>query len=314
MTDRGVALAVVICTHSGDRPVLRRVLASLALQDLPASRWELILVFNGPASQQPSPPSMGLPLRVVRVKEYGLTSSRIAGFKASNAAVYVLVDDDTVLNPDFLSCALHVMTTRPEIGAAGGRVAPEISRPPAPWLQPSMGHLAIRDFGDDEIVSRNRGFGPWVPIGAGMIVRDTVAQRFCLRFTDPEKQRRFGRRGRSLQGGEDTVLAFEAFDLGLACGYLPTLRLIHVISPKRLTRRAIARLNFSLGRSHARVCREVNWQVHSQPLLSTLRYLWQDYQATRRSNPSGGNLLWLWQLGFTWEAGYPWSWENALTP
>ena len=145
---------VVLCTHRLKSNSIVRVLDSLSNQVRTAYPWELVLVLNGPAADGEAPIFTSAPMRVLRLHTSGLTAARIAGFTSVPGALgYVLTDDDTVLASDYLRNSESLLLRHPEIGAAGGKVIPELPRPCPEWLRPSLSNLAVRDLGDKPIVS-----------------------------------------------------------------------------------------------------------------------------------------------------------------
>jgi len=247
-----VLLSVVLCAHNPRVPVLRRVIRALAAQTLPKESWELVVVDN-----RSSPPVAELMdraewgamrVRFVGEPRLGLTRARLAGFHASDAEVLVLIDDDTLPDPDYLERALGLMTSHPEIGAAGGRIEGEFESPPPRWAAGYLDCLAIRDFGDRPIRALiYNECGPWEPCGAGMVLRRSVARTYS---EAAERGDRIGldRVGGTLSSCGDTDLARTSSDLGLFLAYEPSLNLKHVIPGTRLRLSYLLRLTYSIQR------------------------------------------------------------------
>src|SRR5262245_17766493 len=99
-------VSVIISTHNPNRGRLRRTLEGLARQKLVSHEWELVLVDNAsrtPISLEAIDAARQIKnLRVVREERLGLTFGRLAGVRHSNGQLIVLVDDDNVLNADYL--------------------------------------------------------------------------------------------------------------------------------------------------------------------------------------------------------------------
>lgn len=275
------SITVILCTRDPRLAVLRRVIAALAGQSLPPDRWRLLLVDNGsepPVEAGLEAGSLPAGTEFLRESRPGLTAARIAGIRAATGDLLVFVDDDTILDPDYLERALALFESAPEIGVAGGRIAGEYERPPASWLGPHLGLLAVRDFGDRPIRALiYNECGPWEPCGAGMVVRREVAEAYA-ELASAGPRRRLDRTGSALSSCGDTDLARTAADRGLFMAYEPSLRLVHVIPRERLAVRYLARLGYSIQRDgwllyrlRGRDCELPAWKSALLAALAPLR-------------------------------------------
>jgi glycosyltransferase involved in cell wall biosynthesis len=259
-------LSVILPTHKPDRTRLRRTLAALRAQTLPAGQWETVLVDNA------SHPAVDLgafadvwPDNGRRVPEAvpGLTRARVAGLRATAAELIVFVDDDNVLAPDYLAESIRILDRNPTLGAAGGRSLPSFDRPPPPWTEEFFGLIAVRDLGDDpQIEAGVRAtsgirveYPRCAPIGAGLVLRRVAAQPWLERL-DREGGGTLvmpDRRGDVLTSGGDNDLVFSLFRAGFGVGYFPSLALTHLIPAGRLEPAYLARLNRGIQRSWVHV-------------------------------------------------------------
>lgn len=149
-------VSVVIPAHNPHRGRLEEVLGALRGQTLHPSAWETLLVDNASSDfpQASGLASVAPPnLRVLREDELGLTAARLHGIRSARGAVVVLVDDDNVLAPDYLSEAARLFARDPRLGAAGGRSLPAFETPPATWHREFLPLLALRDLGESELVA-----------------------------------------------------------------------------------------------------------------------------------------------------------------
>ena len=105
-------LSVVIPTHNR-KETLRLCLCALAFQFLPTRRWEIVVVDDGSTDgteefcrsyQHPNPN-----LRFVRQKNQGAGAARRAGVEAARGELVLLMNDDTIAEPNLLAqhLALH---------------------------------------------------------------------------------------------------------------------------------------------------------------------------------------------------------------
>ncbi|MES2937394.1 MAG: glycosyltransferase [Pseudomonadota bacterium] len=273
------ALGVILCVHNPHAGRLQRVLDALAAQTLPRAEWTLLLVDN---ASQPPLGARGLALpanaRTIDEPELGLTAARLAGIRAADSEILVLIDDDTVAAPDYLEVALRLMRAHPDIGAAGGRIAGEFEVAPAPWMRGFLGVLALRDFGDRPIraLAPNQ-IGPWEPCGAGMVLRRQVGLAYA-RMVSADARRRLDRVGQRLSSCGDTDLARTASDLDLYLAYEPGLRLTHLIPAGRLRLGYLVRITYSIQRDgwlllrmRGMSCQLAGWRLWVHRLAAPLR-------------------------------------------
>jgi GT2 family glycosyltransferase len=247
-------LTVIVPTHAPHPGRLARTLTGLRSQTLPTSRWQLVVVDN----RSPEPVALDLSWHpnagVVREDRLGLTHARLAGGAAARAGLLVFVDDDNVLDPEYLTSAVGLFAEHPGLGAAGGKSLPEWEVPPAPWVSEFAGTLALRDLGDEPRLATPdvRGYPACAPVGAGMILRRAAWQAYADGLaTDPTAP--LDRAGTELTSGGDNDMVLRILRAGWSVGYFPQLRLTHLIPAGRLTRDYLGRLNHGIARSWVQV-------------------------------------------------------------
>lgn len=229
-----VGTSVVICTRNPREAHLSRALAALSEQTPQAANWELIVVDNNstpPVADRrfAMPPNA----RLVVESEAGLTPARLRGIAEAAGDLFVCVDDDNVLAPDYLERAVEIAHEFPRIGVWGGRVFPEFERNPEPWMKAHWKNLALVDFDADRWTNQ-RDFSVFPP-GAGMCIRRDVALSYAAVVASDPVRRSLGRRGESLASGEDTDLVLQAVDSRWGIGQFTRLSLTHLIPPERMT-------------------------------------------------------------------------------
>lgn len=254
-------LSVVIPTHNPHAGRLRRTLAALKTQTLPAGQWECLLIDNAstPALQLADWAATGpAGLRLAAEPATGLSHARRRGFLEARGELLVLVDDDNELAPDYLAEVVRLLSAHPRIGVLGGRSLPDFEESPAAWVREFDGLLALRDLGLREQISaglcnpvtgRNE-YPVFAPIGAGMSLRRAAAQAWLDRNNHsalPDRQ------GASLSSSGDNDIILCAMAAGWETAYFPSLRLTHLIPPGRATRDYLGRLNRGIQQSWMRV-------------------------------------------------------------
>ena len=248
-----IRLTVIIPAHNPHRERLARTLAGLHAQDLSITEWELILVDNA------SEPALDADLfdlawhpagRVVREPELGLTPARIRGFREAQGELCVLVDDDNILRPDYLSHAVQFAAKHSDVGVFGGKSLPEFEAPPPPWLDGLEALLALRDDGDRDVVANWDGTYPLcAPIGAGMVIRRSTALAWVAEIETDPRRRALDRAGNQLVSGGDNDIVISVMKGGAKTAYFPELVLTHLIPVGRCDASYLVELNRAIAKS-----------------------------------------------------------------
>jgi glycosyltransferase involved in cell wall biosynthesis len=248
---RSISISVIICSHNPIPSYLRRVIDSLREQNLSRHLWELIVVDN--ASTEPLNRVVDInwhsEARHLREERLGLTHARLRGIEASRGQILVFVDDDNILEPDYLEVAHWIGLRWPILGAWSGSVAPEYEIEPAEWLRRYL-HLLVVRMPVTETWSSIPELNDAMPYGAGMCVRRKVVLAFRDAVREDPRHLTLDRRGIELQSCGDVDIAMFSRLLGLGTGVLADLRLRHLIPPQRLTEDYFIRLVEGTNYSH----------------------------------------------------------------
>jgi len=229
-------VSVIICAHNPRKRYLERTLRALQAQTLDHSRWELLLIDN--ASDVPLSREWDLSwhphARHVVEGELGHSAARRRGIREANCELLMFVDDDNVLDAEYLSHAVKIGQEWPLLGVWGsGVTAPEFEREPAEHLRQYLFYLALRET----TLPRWSNVFPCIeatPWGAGLCLRKVVASTYCQMW-DQSHIRLSGRVGRSLMSGDDMEIGWVACNMGWGMGVFPVLRLTHLIPEERVT-------------------------------------------------------------------------------
>ena len=254
-------LSVIVPAHNPHRGRLERTLAALRIQTLVPAQWETIMVDNASAP----PLEAGAfrdtgprEFRVIPEPQPGLTFARRCGFTAARGQFLVLVDDDNILQPDYLARVVELFQAHPRVGALGGRSLPEFESPPASWVREFDGLLACRDPGPTPLISSGLKnpttdrpeYPAFAPIGAGLALRREAVQAW---LADADAQALPDRRGRELSSGGDNDMILAVMHHGWEVAYFPGLALTHLIPAERLTADYLGRLNRGIQKSWMQV-------------------------------------------------------------
>ncbi len=263
MTVTKPTLSVIIPAHNPHRGRLRRTLAGLRAQALPAGQWETLLIDNAsiPALTATDWTSFApTDFRVLSEPEPGLSNARHAGFARARGEFAVLVDDDNVLAPDYLANVLALFDAHPHVGVIGGRSLPEFEIVPPAWAGEFYSLLALRNLGDKPLISHGlrpagaarNAYPAFAPIGAGMALR-RAAWTAWLDASGKAGNPLSDRRGEELTSSGDNDIVLCAMRAGWEVGSFPTLSLTHLIAANRLEAAYLARLNRGIQKSWMQV-------------------------------------------------------------
>ena len=236
-------VSVVICTYDPRPDYLRQCLNALRGQTVPPNQWELVVVDN--RSHEPIADRVDLSwhpvARIVREGTLGLTPARLRGIRETTGELLVFVDDDNVLDADFLQTALRTAEEKPFLGSWSGQCRPGFEESPPEWTRRYWGNLVIREF-ETDVWSNLPRLPESMPCGAGLCVTRDVALHYLHLHESGKRSFQFDRTGGVLLSGGDNDLAACACDVGLGVGLIASLKLTHLIPPQRLTVDYLARL------------------------------------------------------------------------
>ena len=253
--------SVIICTHNPRPHYLRRVVESLRNQTLPMNQWELLIIDN--ASKEPLASSKSWDLswhphgRHIREDELGLTAARLCGIREAASDMLVYVDDDNVLEANYLSEAIRIKQEWPILGVWGsGSTVPEFELQPAKQVLEFTDMLALRNVSAPQWsnIIPCAGARPW---GAGQCVRSGVAaayRDYCKKSSIKVSDRSGG----ALSGGGDVEISYVSCTLGLGVGIFPNLKLTHLIPKERVSEDYLVKLAEGLAGSAALL--EYKWE------------------------------------------------------
>jgi glycosyltransferase involved in cell wall biosynthesis len=241
-----VRLTVVICTHNPRPHYLERVLSGLRRQTFPKEEWELLFIDN--ASDCPLADRWDISWhpngRHVFEPKLGLAQARKRGIKESQAAVIIFVDDDNVLDVNYLAEAAKIGQEWPQIGTWGaGIMEPEYEVQPEPEVKELLYLLAIRD-------SAEYPCAPELPVGAGLCIRTNMALTH-IRMCEDSEIVLTGRLGNGLMRSEDLEMSYTANEVGFGAAVFPQLRLTHLIPKERVARRYLVDVYGNVAMSNA---------------------------------------------------------------
>jgi len=244
-------LSVIIPTYNPDLRRMSQTLDGLKEQTLPQNLWELLIIDNNSSFDFGDKIDLSWHprARIIREPKQGLTFARLKGFSEAKGDIVVLVDDDNILEKDYLKVTSDIFGSYPSVGAVGGKSIPLFEYEQPAWLKEFYGNLALRDFGDSIVIdSWNFTYPHTAPVGAGIGLRKTALKSYFSRMS-AEKNPITDRQGKSLSSGGDNDIVLEILKSGWQIGYFPSLSLMHIIPYERVQPSYLARLINNTNRS-----------------------------------------------------------------
>jgi glucosyl-dolichyl phosphate glucuronosyltransferase len=239
-----VRLDVVICTYN-NAAGLDEVLARLARQRAPDVSWAVTVVDNASTDRtrevvEAHVATAACPIRYVHEATRGLTAARLRGVRETDGDWIAFVDDDNLLEPDWIAAIAAAVDAHPRAGGVGGRVSLVWDRAPVAAAADFGFCFAEQELGDAPRQAESL-------VGAGMVVRR--AALVASGWTDGPLLA--DRIGRSLISGGDVEIALRIKAAGYELWYAPAARMQHRMSAMRTSRRYLLRMNRALGATAA---------------------------------------------------------------
>ena len=243
-------ITVVLCTYNRCR-ILAKALESVAASELPDSiEWEVLVVDNNSRDQTSEvvqdfctryPGRFRYLFEPQPGKSYALNS----GVQQARGEILAFMDDDVTVEPTWLrdlTAGLHGS----EWVGAGGRILPEKSFSPPPWLAldgpyKMGGILALFDQGDQA------GALDLAPYGTNMAFRKEMFEKYGRFRTD------LGPTPGSEIRNQDTEFGRRLMEAGERLRYEPSAVVYHEVPQNRLRKKYFLTWWFDYGRAEIRV-------------------------------------------------------------
>jgi glycosyltransferase involved in cell wall biosynthesis len=237
------SLVLVICTYN-NAALLDRTLIAISKQQVASEvNWQVLVVDNNCTDETVAVverhiQSGKIPgLRIISEPKQGLTYARLCGVNNTTGDWIAFVDDDCLLQEDWVTQATQFATIHPDCGAFGGKVILDWESPP-PVFVPKYGYsFAQQEHGEQpKQVS--------CLVGAGIVIRRSALRNIGW----INKQFMTDRVGKKLISGGDVELALRLASQ-YELWYNPECKLIHTIPSKRISTKYLMKINYGLGTS-----------------------------------------------------------------
>ncbi len=256
-------LSVILCTYNRERYIYN-VLQSIAAGGF--GDYEIVLVNNNSTDgtesecQRFAKDHPEVAMRYCVEKQQGLSYARNRGIMESQGEVLVYVDDDAVVNREYLQTYADFFNRNKEAVAAGGPITPRYDGCEEPsWMSHYTRQLVT---GELNLGTREREFPKGAfPGGGNAAYRKSVFDEVGLFNVE------LGRKGNSLIGAEEKDLFDKMTSRGMKFYYLPNAILYHLIPPKKLTQDYFDRLTYGIGVSERYRTQQIGRKKYLNRLL-----------------------------------------------
>ena len=239
-------ITLIICTYNREK-YIGPLLDSIAKNDYPTTDYEIVLVDNNCTDntrgvcEQFAAAHPEINFRYVIETEQGLSAARNKGIKEAKGEIIIYVDDDALVDADYIRIYATHFAAYPETMAAGGPIEPLYETEEPKWMSPYTKSLltAWMNYGDKVREYPNGRY----PGGGNAAYRKVVFAKVGLFNTE------LGRKGSLLLASEEKDIFDKMHALGMQVLYLPTPVLHHIIPQAKLEEDYFNRLTLQIGRS-----------------------------------------------------------------
>lgn len=237
-------LTVIICTYNRAK-YIGGLLESVAANDLAKSAYEIVLVDNNCTDNTReicevfATKHKDVNFRYVVESEQGLSAARNKGIKEAKGDVLVYIDDDALVDTDYLRTYAEWFEMHPETMGCGGPIEPLYETEEPAWMTPYTKALLTgwMNYGD-KVREYPRGRYPG---GGNAAYRKEVFEKAGLFNTA------LGRKGGNLMGSEEKDIFDKMHTQHMQVLYLPTPVLHHIIPQTKLEDDYFNRLTTQIG-------------------------------------------------------------------
>lgn len=256
-------LSFVICTYNRDKYIYECLsrLAKNTVQD----GWEIVLVNNNSTDNTVAECERFVMdykpknYRYFVETQQGLSFARNRGIAEAKGEWLVFLDDDAMVETDYIANLQKYLSEHPEAGAFGGAIEPFFEGETPAWLSPwAMGFVSAINLGTEVKLFSSKSY----PIGANMGISRSTINRIGMFNTA------LGRTGNNLMGGEEKDIFNRIRQANIPILYFPNIKVQHCIPPKRTTKEFIAKLGNGVGMSEKLRTRNIGLFAYVKRLLS----------------------------------------------
>jgi len=268
-------ITFIICSYNR-AGYLDDTLRSLLRHYPPGCKAELLVVDNNSTDDtaavvrrhQDSLPKDEHPVRYIKEPIQGLSHARNRGIKEARTPYVVFLDDDIRATKTLIPAWISFFEEYPDAEAAGGKIHVQFDDPRPEW----MSHFLLPLLGHHDLGNKRKQYpkGKY-PFGGNMGFKRSIFDAAGIFNTE------LGRKGASLNAGEEKELFRRLRQLDASIHYLPDAFLYHRVNANRLTVEYIRKQALGLGQSMrlrlddaSTKKKSINWIMELAKLLASV--------------------------------------------
>lgn len=240
-------ISIVICTYNRSE-LLIDSLQSLVNEGTNPTLYEIIVVDNNSSDDteaealqfiQQNP---GYNLRYVKETQQGLSFARNRGIQEAKSLIVAFFDDDIIAGENLIQNWIDFFKAHPQAVGGGGKISVQFDDPRPNWMPEILLTLFAKHDLGNKITKYSRGR---YPIGANMVYKKEILESVNMFNTS------LGRKGKSLEGGEEKDIFFRITQQNNNVYYVPDAYLWHRVGAQRLTKNYVKGQAVGIGKSIA---------------------------------------------------------------
>ncbi len=237
-------LSLIIATFNRSEWVIE-TLQSVIEQSAETATWECVVVNNNSSDDTVQRVEEFIcihkpfDIRIVTETKQGLSHARNRGIEESKGEYIAIIDDDEIINPEFIESYINFFDTHPSVASAGGKIIARYRSERPKWMSKYTERPIANpiDLGDAERIFPRY----MIPGGGNMAIQRWALNKYGA--FDPS----LGRCGEKLIGGEESDL-FERLRIGgEECWFVPGAVMYHLIPNEKLNHQYLDRLSYNIG-------------------------------------------------------------------
>jgi len=251
-------ISVIIPTYN--RSALLRGAVNSVLDQDTQTTFEIIIVDNNSKDDTPAVVQSLIqdhPGRISYILEtqQGNAHARNRGVKSARGAIIAFLDDDVIVDRNWVTSLKQALDTRADLSFVGGKVLPQWDGPPPSWLTPDhWSPLALLDYGPDELaIGGNSSRG---------LLTANIAFRKRVFDETGEFSPHLQRVKNAIGSMEDTEFLLRVCRSGKHGMYLPSMIARAPVESERLSKNYHRRWHMGHGHFYA-VMRDPEWERSS---------------------------------------------------
>ncbi|MFR9603189.1 MAG: glycosyltransferase [Rikenellaceae bacterium] len=237
-------LTLIIATFNRSEWVIE-TLQSVIEQSAEAAAWECIVVNNNSSDdtvervEEFISEHNSFDIKIVTETKQGLSHARNRGIEESIGEYIAIIDDDEIINTQFIEAYIEFFDSHPSVASAGGKIIARYRSSRPKWMSKYTERPIANpiDLGD-VVCEFPRGV---IPGGGNMAIQRWVLDKYGA--FDPS----LGRCAEKLIGGEESDLFERLRVAGEECWFVPEAVMYHLIPDEKLNHDYLNRLSYNIG-------------------------------------------------------------------